>query len=163
MATVNVYCIDNSRSDWVYWIDSALTARDIGIASVADMVQKISALCASGDRIGELRIAGHGNRRGQFVGANWLDDTTLMQHRFQLSRLSALFASRRSSLVSMGGCRVGQNEGLLLSLSQVFGVTVRGWTARQRPLVPGDEGNETRCLTTCSRTSAVSLWDWLDN
>jgi hypothetical protein len=163
MPDIDVYCVSANESDVVMWIDSAVTPRDVPILSVSDMVTKLVARFGTsagrGDKIGELRIVGHGNAYGQYVGADWLDNTSLRSFRSEFARLRSLFG--RSGLITLGGCLVGRNGGLLVALSDITNVPVRAFTASQRPLVPGDEGNETRCYITCTRSRGGNLWDWL--
>lgn len=156
MSTINVYVIDNSQFDLTMFVDSALTWGDVGIRNVRDMVDKLVNLCAHGDRIAELRIVGHGNDRGQYVGSDWLSESTLWSHRQQLARISSLFVRTRgesseSAHVIMGGCQQGRNGSFLLALSDIWNVPVSGFTALQRPGVPGDEGGRTTCYITCAR------------
>lgn len=163
MPNVDVYCVSANESDVVVWLDSAVTPRDIPILSVADMVTKLIARFGTGggDKIGELRIVGHGDKTGQDIGADWIDSTTLPSYRSELHRLFPLFGPE--ALVTMGGCRAGHNGGLLLELSNIWNVPVRGFTANQRPLIPGDEGNETKCYITCARSHGGNLFDPLDD
>jgi len=145
------------------WIDGAVTSGEISILGVADMATKLEAAFAqTGDKIGELRIVGHGNAYGQFMGANWIEDRTAGTYAKDFRRIGKLFSAQRG-VVTLGGCQVGQNGPLLLKLSEYFKVPVRAFTALQRPLVPGDEGNSTDCYVTCSTSKDASLWDWLDN
>lgn len=163
MANIDVYCVSADHPDLVMWIDSLVTPRDVPIISVSDMVNKLVArFGSSSDRIRELRIVGHGNDYGQYIGADWIDNSTLRNFRSQLHRLTGLFATSES-LITLGGCKVGRNGSLLVELSNITNVPVRAFTASQRPLVPGDEGNETICYITCARSSGGNLWDFLDN
>ncbi|MFC1642863.1 hypothetical protein ACFL5O_09310 [Myxococcota bacterium] len=67
MAVIDVYVIDDSTFDLTMFMDAALTWGDVGIRNVKDMVNK---LCLTGDRIAELRIVGHGNETGQYIGSD---------------------------------------------------------------------------------------------
>lgn len=163
MSDIDVYCVSADKPDVVMWIDSAITPRDVPILNVSDMANKLVARFDSGgDRIRELRIVGHGNSYGQYMGSDWIDNDTIRGFRPPFSRLSRLFA-RSGALITLGGCLVGNNGPLLVELSNMTNVPVRAFTASQRPLVPGDEGNETRCYITCAKSRGGSLWEWLDN
>jgi hypothetical protein len=160
MADVNVYVIDNSRWDVVMFLDSAVTLGEVPIKNVKEMVTKILKRCAHGDKIAELRIVGHGNEFGQYVGADWLDSDTIRRYRSDLFKLVPFFG--KNGHVIMGGCKVGRNGSFLLKLSNYLNVPVTGFTASQRPLVPGDEGGSTTCFLTCTRTGKKGF-DYLDN
>jgi Domain of unknown function (DUF4347) len=164
MAEIDVYCVSDDHPDVVMWIDSALTPSDVPIKNVADMVFKLVARfgtkVGAGDCIGELRIVGHGNEYGQYMGSDWIDNKSIEKFRPQFSKLMRLFG--RNGLITLGGCRVGRNGSLLVKLSDMTNVPVRAFTASQRPAVPGDEGNETKCYITCARSSGGNLWDFLE-
>ena len=163
MSEIDVYCVSADHPDVVMWIDSALTPRDVPITSVADMVFKLvgrfGTKAGRSDRIGELRIVGHGNEYGQYIGSDWIDHSTIGKFLPQFSKLIGVFG--QNGLITLGGCLVGRNGSLLLKLSDMTNVPVRAFTASQRPLVPGDEGNETRCYITCARSHGGNLWDFL--
>ena len=144
----DVYVIDASKPDTVMWVDSALTYGDVGIKSVADMVSTVQAL-AKKKKVRELRIMGHGNVYGQWVGSDWLSLATLPTHRPELLKLVHCFGS--GGFITMAGCEQGNNGGFLLEISNITGVPVQGFTAMQRPTLPGDEGGVTRCFITCAR------------
>lgn len=155
MAVIDVYVVDDSSFDLTMFIDSALTWGSIGIQSVRDMADKVSRLCVSGDRIANLRILGHGNDTGQFIGTDWVTEATLPSFRGQFARLAGLFVrggsdSSRAEL-TMGGCQQGRNGSFLLAISHIVNVPVSGYTALQRPVLPGDEGGRTTCYITCAR------------
>lgn len=166
MAEIDIYVIDNSSFDLTMFIDSQLTQGEVGIQNVEDMVRKIERMCEDGDRIRELRIVGHGNDHGQYVGTDWLSTSTLRQHRSALARLRPLFVHGNDQVdgenghVVMGGCRQGRNGRLLLELSRIFNVPVSGFTALQRPGVPGDEGGRTTCFITCTREGRTTADDF---
>jgi|KBSMisStandDraft_5_1062788.scaffolds.fasta_scaffold34467_3 hypothetical protein len=161
MSTINFYFIDNSKWDFVMWFDSVVTANDIGIKNVADMVRKILAKCSSGDKIGELRIFGHGNRDGQWIGGDWVTSASVSSHTIDFARLRPLFDP--FGMITLGGCQVGLNDLLLAKLSAIVGVPVRAFTAKQRPGVPGDEGAETKCYyLSCTHGKPVGF-DHMDN
>lgn len=155
MAAIDVYVIDDSSFDLTMFIDSALTWSDVGVKNLKDMVDKLVKLCLKGDRIAELRIVGHGNDLGQYVGSDWLTQDSLTTHRAQLARLCPLFVrvgqSAKRAHVVMGGCQQGRNGGFLLAISNILNVPVSGFTALQRPVLPGDEGGKTTCYITCNR------------
>jgi hypothetical protein len=155
MPAIDVYVIDDSRFDLTMFVDSALTWNDVGVRNLRDMADKLVKLCLKGDRIAELRIVGHGNEIGQYVGSEWLTEASLGTHRAQLGRISSLFTrvgqSSKRAHVIMGGCQQGRNGGFLLALSNILSVPVSGFTAMQRPVLPGDEGGRTTCYITCNR------------
>ncbi|MGQ0540955.1 MAG: DUF4347 domain-containing protein [Blastocatellia bacterium] len=158
---VDVYFIDRSKLDFVMAADGLVTDGDRAILSVKDLVSKCDVICSKGDRIRELRIFGHGNTKGQYFGADWVDETTLSKYHFSFRRLSRCFDSM--SFITLGGCKVGQAENFLCRLSKLVGVPVMAWTAMQRPLFPGDEGAEVRCFRyACTRGDKVGF-DYLDN
>jgi hypothetical protein len=155
MPTINAYVIDDSKFDLAMFIDGKLTRGSVGIKGVADMVERVTQLCVDGRKLAELRVVGHGNEMGQYIGSDWLSLDTLPLHRGALMRLTPLFVrgseeGRRAHLI-MGGCRQGRNGGLLLAISDIVNVPVSGFTALQRPPLPGDEGGMTTCYLTCNR------------
>jgi hypothetical protein len=159
---MNLTVVDDSRSDFVMWISSALTPSDIPILSVADMVSKLLRKCGSGKKIDRLEIIGHGNATGQYVGADWLDSGSLSTHRGELGRLAPFFSP--SAVVTLGGCSVGRASSLLIELSGLWpGVTVRAMTANQRPLLPGEEGGVRECVRRRCSSSGEGFWDWVDH
>jgi hypothetical protein len=164
MADIDVYCVSDDHPDVVTWVDSALTIGDVPITNVGDMVAKLvarfGATVGGGDKIRELRIVGHGNAHGQYIGSDWVDGKTIRAFRPEFVWLTRFFA-HPGGLITLGGCLVGRNGPLLLALSDMTNVPVRAFTASQRPTVPGDEGNETRCYITCARSSGGNLWDFL--
>ena len=149
MAVVDFYVIADKEFDITMWIDGALTVGDVGINSVADMVDKLTKKCATGDKIGTLQIFGHGNDNGQYIGENWVSKFSLPGVAADLRKLRPHFG--RGAEVIMAGCQQGQNGGLLLALSDLLNVRVSGFTALQRPALPGDEGGRTTCFITCTR------------
>lgn len=156
MALIDIYIVDNSKRDIVMWVDSALTANDVGVKNVVDMADYVTRKCSGGDKIRELRIIGHGNTNGQFFGSNWIDGSTVVAHAPNLRRIAPFFSP--SGFVTLGGCKVGQNSILLGKLSMYFGVPVRAWTASQNPAIPGDEGAQVQCyLLSCSKGSPTLL------
>lgn len=158
---VDLYFIDSSRSDLVMGLDRLLTAGDLGIKNVADMVTQCKSVCSKGAKIRELRVVGHGNASGQWFGEDWVDENTLASHQTKLAGLRPCFDAM--SYVSLGGCKVGQAEILLSRFSKIVGVPVQAWTASQRPGVPGDEGANVRCFRyACERGDKVGF-DYLDN
>lgn len=159
MAVRDIYVVDASKFDTVMWIDAALTIGEIEIAGVDDMVRKIETRCAGGDRIGELRIVGHGNDTGQYVGADWLSASTVRRHRPALNRLQPLFSSE--GVVVLGGCLVGHASELMILLADILNVPIRAFRASQRPLIPGDEGSRVQCYITCTREGRRGF-DYLD-
>ena len=154
MATIDVYVIDDSRFDLTMLLDSALTWNDVGIQNVKDMVNTLVGLCQGGDSLGHLTIVGHGNSTGQYIGSDFVTLQSLPAFRPDLGRMTRLFARGAGSgsrHVTMGGCRQGRNSGLLLALSNIWNVPVSGYTALQRPGIPGYEGGRTTCYITCTR------------
>lgn len=149
MAEIDVYIIADDQFDLTMALDAKLTWGDVGVQNVRDMVSKILKMTSQGDRIRELRIVGHGNESGQYIGADWISLDTIDIYRSQLVRIAPFFALKAN--VIMGGCRMGRNGGLLLKLSEIFNVPVSGFTAFQRPALPGDEGGRTTCYITCTR------------
>lgn len=150
MANIDIYVIGNS-SDVVTFVDSALTAGDIPIANVKDLVTQVSTKCAAGgDKIRELRIVGHGNHEGQWIGSDWVTSQTVDWHAAEWRKLRPFFST--SGLVTLGGCKVGQVSLLLVKLSNYLAVPVRGFRTFQNPAIPGDEGGETKCFYfNCTR------------
>ena len=125
------------------------------------MVNKIVNNCINtNDQIACLRIVGHGNARGQYIGRDWVSEQNLGKYQDMLEQLNSLFDIDLGEVI-MGGCQQGQNGAFLLALSNIWGVPVSGFTAMQRPLIPGDEGSRTTCFITCRR-SAETGWDEFD-
>ena len=118
------------------------------------MVTKVQSLTKK-KKIRELRIFGHGNVWGQYVGGDWLSLPSLPSWRPELAKL-AVGCFGRGGFITMAGCEQGGNGGFLLEISSIVGVPVQGFTALQRPTVPGDEGGVTRCFITCSRTGPTA-------
>jgi hypothetical protein len=151
MSTIDVYVIDK-RSDIVMAVDRALTVGELDIGSVRDLAAQVSKLCSGGDRVRELRIVGHGNETGQYVGGDWLCDLNVHAFAPHWALLKKCFDPTCGS-VTFGGCKVGQAELLMVKLSHHLGVPVRGFRTFQNPIIPGDEGGETRCVYFgCTRT-----------
>jgi hypothetical protein len=156
MALIDIYVVDNSKSDIVMTIDQALTRNDVGVKDVADLAAYIARKCSSGDKIRELRIVGHGNTSGQYFGGDWVDSSTLRYYAADLRRIAKFFSS--GGFVTLGGCKVGQNQILLGQLSLYFGVPVRAFTSSQNPTIPGDEGAEVKCfLLSCNKGKPTFL------
>ena len=150
MAEINVYMVDDHKFDPAMWIDQLFTWGDVKINGVRDMVSKLIKLCARGDKIAELTIVGHGNEYGQWVGQDWLCQEVVWAWRSELVKMNSLFGKNRH--VIMGGCRQGRNAGLLLALADIWIAQVSGYTALQRPVLPGYEGGRTTCFLTCTRS-----------
>jgi hypothetical protein len=150
MADLNVYFVSNDKFDFTMWIDKALTWGALGTRGAREMVQSLIGLCSRGDKIAKLTIVGHGNEYGQYVGQDWLCKEAIPAWREELVKMTGLFAMHGE--VVMGGCRQGRNAGLLLALSDIWNVPVSGFTALQRPVLPGDEGGRTTCFLTCTRS-----------
>jgi hypothetical protein len=152
MGNIDIYVIDN-KADFVLAADRALTIGDVGISSVRDLVAKVGTECRDGDKVRELRIVGHGNEYGQFIGADWVGDRNVHAFAVHWGRLKTYF-DPSCGLVTLGGCKVGQAELLLLKMSHYLGVPVRAFRTFQNPVIPGDEGGETRCVYYgCTRTT----------
>jgi hypothetical protein len=160
MATMDFHVVDGSKFDIVMSVEEALSVGEIGVKSVPDMVRQLETKCAGGDLIGELRIVGHGNENGQYFGGDWINDYTVHSYAAYWTRLRKLFDTGKG-LVTLGGCKVGQAELLLVKLSKLLDVPVRGFRTFQNPVVPGDEGGETRCTPyACARTTkGVTIYD----
>ena len=152
MGNIDVYVID-SKSDMVLGVDRALTFGDIGISSVRDLVAQVGKACKGGDKVRELRIVGHGTEYGQFIGGDWVGDANVHAFAVHWATLKTYF-DPSCGLVTLGGCKVGQAELLLVKMSHYLGVPVRGFRTYQNPAIPGDEGGETRCIYySCTRTT----------
>jgi len=133
--------------------DRALTIGDIGITGVRDLVRQVGKECAGGDKVRELRIVGHGSENGQYFGRDWIDDISVDAYAMEWLTLKSYF-DRSVGLLTLGGCKVGQAELLLVKLSHYLGVPARGFRTFQNPIIPGDEGGETRCTYYgCERTT----------
>jgi len=157
MSLIDIYVIDNSRSDLVMWVDSALTTKDVGIKDIADLAAYVTLRCSNGDRMRELRIVGHGNANGQWIGSDWIGSSYLRTHGANLNQIGRFF-DRSVGFVTLGGCKVGQNPILLGQLSMYFRVPVRAFTSSQNPAIPGDEGAEVKCyLLSCTKGSPTFL------
>ena len=59
-------------------------------------------------------------------------------------------------------CQQGRNGSFLLAISNIVNVPVTGFTALQRPVLPGDEGGRTTCYITCAR-GARTMADSVDD
>ncbi len=152
MGNIDIYVIDSS-SDPVLAVDRALTIGDIGITGVRDLVRQVGKECAGGDKVRELRIVGHGSEYGQYIGRDWIADSNVHMFAMHWATLRSYF-DPSSGLVTLGGCKVGQAELLLVKLTHYLGVPVRAFRTFQNPIIPGDEGGETRCsYYSCARTT----------
>jgi hypothetical protein len=166
MANIDIYVIGDA-TDIVSTIARGLTVGDVPVAGVHDMVTQIGKKCAGGDKIRELRIVGHGTPDGQYVGSDWINSQTVDWHGGSWAGLKPLFDPSKG-LVTLGACQVGQASLLLVKLSNYLGVPVRGFRTFQNPIIPGDEGGETKCFYfSCTKTTkrftvydeqAVSVW-----
>ena len=153
MATIDLHLVDASKFDMVMAIERALSIGEKGVKGVADMVDRVEAECKKGNLVGELRIVGHGNEKGQYIGGEWVNDTNVHLYAMHWERLAKMF-DKGSGLFTLGGCKVGQAVLLMKKLSHYLDVPVRGWRTFQNPIVPGDEGGETRCTVwSCTRTT----------
>ena len=161
MALIDIYVADNSRSDIVLWVDSALTSKDIGIQDVQDLADYVTARCSAGDKLRELRIVGHGNPKGQWIGSDWVTSGILHLYAKNFHRIARCFA-HPDGFVTMGGCKVGQNPILLGQLSAYFRVPVRAFTSSQNPVIPGDEGTEIKCYMLSCTKGKPGIADYFD-
>jgi hypothetical protein len=159
MADIDIYCVADHEPDVVMWVDAMLSWGEIDITSVSDMVQKVKRQCGRNHKIRELRIFGHGNTYGQFIGRDWIDSDSIRSYRGELVKLYGLFG--REGMLTLAGCQVGQNSDLLLKFGDILNVPVRAFEANQRPVMPGDEGREVRCYLTCTR-SGSRTWSHID-
>lgn len=108
-----------------------------------------------------MGIVGHGNLEGQWIGNDWIDSGSVSWQRIHFEKLRTYFGY--NGLVTLGGCQVGINKMLLQKMSSYVGVPVRAFTANQRPLVPGDQGSETKCYYLSCTQGKKSGFDYLDN
>jgi hypothetical protein len=159
MATLDIVCVSTAEPDIVMWIAGGLHIGELDITSVSDMVAKIKARCGSTHKLGELRVIGHGNSHGQYVGSDWLSDRSVNAFRSELGQLRPLFGS--GGRFTLAGCHVGHNSRLLLTLSDVLCVPVRAFMAAQRPVAPGDQGRAVQCFITCTRGGS-EFWEGVD-
>src|SRR5512138_878527 len=145
MATQDIYCVSKTSDfDMATFLSNVLHPVAVSIKNVADLANQVVLVCKSAPgSLGELTIVGHGNPFGQYIGSDWVNKDNLENFRADLARLLPLFG--RDGLVTMAGCRQGRNGSFLLALSDMLDVPVRGFTADQRPGVPGNQGSETRC------------------
>jgi hypothetical protein len=160
MSLIDIYCVADHELDATMWVDSLLTPGDVGIAGVADLVAKVQARCAGGDRVRELRVVGHGDEWGQYFGADWVNEQTAThRHRADFACLRGLFGP--GGFMTLGGCDVGEAAALLRALSGIVGVPVQGFMAKQYPLFPGDEGRRRRCSARCE-VNGSEAWEHVD-
>lgn len=150
--TLNV--VDWSNPDAVMWA-ARISAPHLKIYSVRHMVDLLIQLCNGGlwtTYVDQLCIVGHGNQTGQYIGADWVDFSSLGTHSKNLKRLRPHFCA--GAVVTLEGCEVGNASSLMKGLSNLFdGVPVRAGTAFQRPLIPGLEGGVRTCVPDrCSYT-----------
>lgn len=156
----DIYCIGKTADfDFTTFASNVVHPLALSVANVDDMVNQVVLACKS-TKLGELTLVGHGNAFGQDIGSDWVDNKTLESFRSSLKRLVPLFGS--DGLVTMGGCEQGQNGSFLLAISDMLDVPVRGFTAYQRALYPGNQGSETRCFLTCTRGSHDAWDDYID-
>ena len=155
----DVYCV--GTGDFVLWLDAALTWGEVEINGVADMVAKVPMQLGKEQRLGTLTIVGHGNAVGQYVGGDWISDMTVNGHAVSLQKLAPLFDKAKGRVV-LGGCQVGAASVLMCRLSDIFGIPVVGFTANQRPALPGDEGAEATCRHKVYTRGESTFMDWID-
>ena len=154
--SIDIYCIGKGEDfDIVTFLANVFHPLALTFGTAADMVKQVVLSCNKG-QLGELTIVGHGNPEGQYFGTDWVDNDSLESFRKDLVRLNPLFG--RDGLVTLAGCEQGQNGSFLLALSDMLDVPVRGFTAYQRPVFPGNQGSETRCFITCTR-GQHDAWD----
>jgi hypothetical protein len=162
MGDVDIYCIGKTEDfDFTTFAANVVHPLALSIGSVADMANQVVLACKSAAaKLAELTIVGHGDPLGQYIGGDWVDKGSLGSFRTGLVRLQPLFG--RDGLVTLGGCEQGQNGAFLLALSDMLNVPVRGFTAYQRALWPGNQGSETRCYLTCTRGQRDAWDDYID-
>jgi hypothetical protein len=102
-------------------------------ADLADQV--VLTRNTAGANLGELTITRHGDAWGRFAGSAWLNTESLRSFRRGLLRIARLFGT--DGLLTPGGCEQGQNGGLIVAVSDMVNVSVRGFRAYQRPRIPG--------------------------
>jgi len=157
----DITVLDASQSDAVTWLSGATTLGEVDIHSVKDMVNKLLARVKGQDRLRTLTIVGHGGRWGMYVGKDGLSLDTLRSHDRELRRLNSLFAP--SATVELGGCFVGRDPEFVRRLSAIwYGVTVKAYSAGQRPLIPGNEGGERSCVRMRCAYSGRTFVDKMD-
>lgn len=159
MGNIDIYVIDNSPGI-IMTIGRALSIGSIGITSVRSMVEQVGIACKGVDKVRELRISGHGDEDGQFIGDDWVGEANIHAFAADLAKLKTYF-DPSCGLVTLEGCKVGQAELLLVKMSHHLGVPVRGFRTFQNDFIPGDEGGETRCIYySCTRTTkGVTVYD----
>jgi outer membrane protein OmpA-like peptidoglycan-associated protein len=174
----NFFCSDASK-DVVNVLDRFFSFEPpIPIFSVSDCVSKVlKRLEISGSKIENLVIGGHGASGFQSMGSGreWdntgakslqVDPANSNQLLGQAAKAMALLNGKFTSngVVSLMGCRVargGEGLQLLKVVSKTVGANVQASIARQRPLIPGWEGDVYRCRdNNCWIQQPGIIHDW---
>jgi hypothetical protein len=141
--------------DVVMVIERLFTIGEVTGSNVFDMIEGILAK-AQGRPIRRLTITGHGSPGSQEIGTSGsLHNVMGPSEKRALGKLHAHFSP--DAEVVLHGCEVAggtAGEQLLVTLSQIWGVPVRGGVAPQRGL-PGLEGNEVLAQPDAERGAKV--------
>jgi hypothetical protein len=147
MGSIDIVCVNaHMLGDDATWWGGFWAVGEIYIAGVADMVEKVKARLdeeEAGTSIRELRLLGHGNESGQWIGADWIGQMEVATYARDFQALAGRFAS--GGWMTLEGCGVGYAIYMMLALSDVVGVPVQGYLATQYYRVPGAEGRSMRC------------------
>jgi hypothetical protein len=152
---LDFFLVDASDpTDKTLALEHFITIGEIDIKSVKDMVDVVVMTCiAKKGHIRSLRISGHGNSTGAYIGGDWISTDTLKCHEKELKKLNSCL-SVKVSLVTFDSCQTGGAITLLQRLSKLWrGVRVKAFQENQRPdlLWPNDEGPAVVCkLKQCT-------------
>lgn len=92
----------------------------IVINDVDDLVRLVKRSCGKAYYIRALRIGGHGNSGGFYLGRTWVDMASI---KSQEGRLKEIIPYLRDgeSVIYLDHCLVGQDEALMMKLSAIMG------------------------------------------
>jgi hypothetical protein len=106
-----------------------------------DMVTKVMAQSEkSDDLVQRLDILGHGSASGIQVGFHFVEASNVKNYGPEFMRLRKVLSGE--SIVFLRGCRVGQNEKLLIALAVMFGTVVYAGTSDENVVLDANLGGE---------------------
>jgi hypothetical protein len=153
---LDLFVIDNSGNDKVMNLERFITFGEKDVKSVKGLVKLVKQLCdTKGKKVRRLRISGHGNSSGAYVGADWISLKTLPKHEPDLKKLKPYFVAPTSRVI-FDACQTGADVRLLTRLSQLWGgIRVTGFFDNQQPnfISPDDEGTVVTCQVNACRFS----------
>lgn len=118
-----------------YWFAPTVTG-------VTDLVTTVTELAGNG-KISRLDIEGHGNDQGMMMGSDFVTSGNFAVYEAEFKKLAPYMTD--DAVVNLHGCKVGNNQQLLIGLSNALGgAEVRAGTGLQYA-APGIEGTVVVC------------------